>query len=972
MARKEIFNDLNLVIRLNQHIEEISNDTDAAESLLTKETSFKILAELSSLTTPDPREDARFDHQRADFLVSDASHLPFHLQGDQSFNEAAALAKRRALRHSTPIKDKIAFLWNVARGRKAVALMRTASSKRDGSFKTTSEAIDESEYTDMMLLVFKVLREDFVLESAKLQIHCDWEVDSRHGKVLANDQFFQAIFELVDVWTCDIVEQTYVRFLELLTRRITLRVVVFLDDMKLKLALSDNFDEAVVVKAIPLSTIQKFASVAKIMESQGVRTVGELANADPHVVETQRVAHLNRNDFSREKIGADLQHLLDMFREISQQFQHANYFFHNMVLQRQPDESNSEGGSNEPMAEVSRASANGDISSPTRHETIPSGQQASAKGMIGQDGAIHSSAGPTSPQRGLPQSMGSNHNRLGAHSELTASNTSFESLKNLQFTPPRRGLRRINTFHDLSVTETGVIDALKTTYLIEKGISLQKKRDANEILEELGKFGVANPENMTPEEQAQKYGELYEMFVLRDGDNIRALAQSVLARIKMELGAHGIVVNDEDAEAMYDGFFGSIVAGTGEKIVADAKNWVEDSIKHKTSGSYIKQDYYELKSIDEVALLGSQPGDDEFVSLLATDDEDEDIDGEMAGGRSDSPIAKHLSLSRRPSLFRGGDSPTKDAGQGLLKKAGSSIASNLSKMANNDRQESNPTTIGDSSSGEAKSRTNFKVQRTQSKEEDNQHIHSKKDEDSKQNLSGSKRRKRSTKAQVDPASDTSGEKSCESTDKQGEGGDKTASQTNAMEDNEGGKDAHVVAANNDTNTSHTDDNASVRPLTGALEDPNYRRGSTAPLNPGYNSADLDLDPNGARPDEMHVSHDETDRLPQGVGLEYEEEPPPVVEEVVETPPLRPRTPEPKVPDIVFSGLETGKNATVAARYIQLLGLGNVTVIQPEAELLTQLDSPQRPLVDLVRELLACLRAYRPLLIIWYVYSLALL
>ncbi|KAJ0409539.1 hypothetical protein ATCC90586_009079 [Pythium insidiosum] len=502
MATKEIFNDLNLVLRLNQHIEELTSSREAAAALLHKESSFKVLAELSALRTPEPREDAQFDHQRLDFLATNVSNLPFHLQGDAAFNEAGAMAKRRQLRHSDSIKERISFLWNVARGKKNAELTRRKGSRASSAaalsdtMAAISATINEQEYTEMMLLVFKVLRDDFVLETAHRQIQCDWEVDSHHGDALTFEQFFAAFFELVDVWTCDVLEATYTRFLELLTRRITLRVVVFLDDMKLKLALSDNFDEAVVVKAIPLKTIKQFASVARLMESSGVRTVGELADADPKAVESQRLAYLQRGGASREKIGGDIQNLLAMFREVSQQFQQANYVLNNMVLQRLPGQS-----------------------------------------------------------------------------------------------------------HDGNGTETEVIDALKASFLIEKGIALQRRSDRDEILDELRKFGV-DPTGLTDAAAKERYDSLYEMFVLRDGENIRSLAQTVLARIKMELAAHGIVVNDDEAEAMYDGFYGSIVDGSGEKIVADAKSWSQpddDEIEEIASRKKMAPPLISMRSKQDLA-----------------------------------------------------------------------------------------------------------------------------------------------------------------------------------------------------------------------------------------------------------------------------------------------------------------------------------------------------------------------------------
>lgn len=638
-ATKQIFNDLNLVIRLNQHIEDIASGSDeaTAAALLTRQTSFQVLTELDAIQNPDAREDAQFDHQRADFHPEAAatdkgkdeppSHLPFHLQGDQEFNKASAIAERRALQRSERIRTKVLFLWDVARGKKKAEVSRTASldklmDKAHTDKNASLNVIEERDYMDMMLLIFKVLRDDFVLDLAQLQVHCDWEVDSHHGNSLGFDQFFCAVFELVDLWTCDILEATYVRFLELLARRITLRVVIFLDDMKLKLALSDNFDEAVVVKAIPLSTIQKFASVAKVVERKGVRTVGDLANADPQMVERERREYVERNNFSKEKIGAKLQHLLDSFQMLSDQFDPGNsatYTLEDMKLVRRHHhaagvDSGVSGGSGDPGK-----------CGPASHQAVLSPGSNSS-------GQLFNGASPSSLSGSNPASTDPNAQSSSSGS-LSRSNT-----------------RRLS-IHDLSQAESGLINSLRSAFILEKRISINRKHDAQAVREELEKFGV-DPKELSDPEVMEKYGGLYEMFVLRDGESIKTLAQTMLTQIKLELQAHGVVVDDEDAESAYDGFYGSVVASSGDAIVKDAQNWVDETVKTQGGAApYIKADYHELKSLSQVTLIGSQPGDEEFVSLLSNDEEDSDEDDEQlpledSKPKNASPIQRKLSQMR--------------------------------------------------------------------------------------------------------------------------------------------------------------------------------------------------------------------------------------------------------------------------------------------------------------------------------------
>lgn len=634
-ATKQIFNDLNLVLRLNQHIEDIAGSDEATAVLLTKQTSFKVLTELDAIQNPDAREDAQFDHQRASFHSETANdeppHLPFHLQGDQEFNKASAIAERRALQRSESIQSKVQFLWDIARGKKA-EVSRTASlnklmGKANTNMSLALNVIEERDYMDMMLLIFKVLRDDFVLDLAQLQVHCDWEVDSHHGNSLGFDQFFSAVFELVDLWTCDILEATYVRFLELLARRITLRVVIFLDDMKLKLALSDNFDDAVVVKAIPLSTIQKFASVAKVVEKKGVRTVGDLANADPQMIEKERREYVERNNFSKEKIGVKLQHLLDSFQMLSEQFNPGNsdtYTLEDMRLVR-------------------------------HHHHHPVGDPGASGGGSedpGKGGQANRQAGSlVAASSGMPDlySPGTHANGTSS-SSIPGSNSGSNPDPNPQSSSGflNRGNTRRLSIHDLSQAESGLINSLRSAFILERRISINRKHDVAAVREELEKFGV-DPKSLSDPEVMEKYGGLYEMFVLRDGESIKTLAQTMLTQIKLELQAHGVVVDDEDAESAYDGFYGSVVASNGHTIVKDAQNWVDETVK--TQGGavpYIKADYHELKPLSQVTLIGSQPGDEEFVSLLSNDDEEED--GQM--DLEDSKPKNALPVQRKSSQAR--------------------------------------------------------------------------------------------------------------------------------------------------------------------------------------------------------------------------------------------------------------------------------------------------------------------------------
>ncbi|KAF1791242.1 hypothetical protein GQ600_23199 [Phytophthora cactorum] len=471
----------------------------------------------------DLAQDAQFDHQRSTLLSVSSSDLPFHLQGDKDFNEASAMAKRRALRFSEAVKTRIEFLWEVAGGRNErkwlnecvssnvkttneqddkVSVVQQQEVMERNSFFLRLKALDEQDYMALMLLIFKVLRDDFVLEIAHKQIQCDWEVDSHHGKTLSFDQFFAAVFELVDVWTCDVEEATYERFCHLLALRITRRVAVFMNGAELKLSLSDSFDPEVVAKAIPLRTVPKFVSVARVVAAIGVNTVGDLARADPKVVERNRIDFIQRNNggvvpnslSEVRKIGQDLQILLEMFKSIALQFENINYVLDNNVLRR------------------------------------------------------------------LPKTAAPAH-RL-EKTEENLMRPSLELVSVMGTTPKNESLR----------TEKATLELESTA-----------------ILARLGPFLVL------PEETARdRYNALYDLLVLRDGESLKSLAAVMLKQIKLELSKH------------------------------EAQRWIEETVQDNKVNDYIQHDFHELKSIDEVQLLGTDRGDEEFLALLAKDDDNED------------------------------------------------------------------------------------------------------------------------------------------------------------------------------------------------------------------------------------------------------------------------------------------------------------------------------------------------------------
>ncbi|DAZ98826.1 TPA: hypothetical protein N0F65_000982 [Lagenidium giganteum] len=909
MANKEIFDDLNLVFRLNKHIEAIAGSQEASNALLEHQTSFKVLAELSSITTPDPRADAQFEHQTAPFLASIQSELPFHLQGDLEFNEASVVAKRRALRQAEAVRAKIAFLWDVAQSKKRpeLALMTTATT---GGKQPRGAApwIGEEEYTELMLLVFKVLREDFDMLLAQRQIRCDWEVDCHHSEALTFEQFFSAIFELVDIWTCDVLEATYVRFLELLIRRITVRVVVFLDDRQLKLALSDNFDDAVVVKAIPLKTIKHFAPIAKVLEPSGLKTVGELAAADPRVVEAQRKDYMRRHSVTHPKLGRELTHLLTMFNTIQAEFNNTKYRFENMVLRREPR--NSVVAAELPAAIKERADG-GDTS-----RTGSANLSAASTGGRTSPDNNKSAMNAAEWARRATVAAGSGAQPGGAH-------VSFQTPPSLS--PTRRGVGRISTIRDLSVADTGIINALRTTFLIDKGIALQKTNDITAVRRELQKFGIAQAASLGETEAQAKYDELYGMFVLRDGENLKALAENVLGQIRLELAAHGIDVDDTDAEEAYDDFYGSIIEGSGAGLVQEAKDFMNNTLKNHSLSEYTKDDYHAFKSVDAVQTIGTEAGDEAFMALLSQDDdEDEDEDSDNASANNSG---KSSSLERHASdRFKG------DLREPAISEAAAAAAAKAAAIAA--EQEAAIATAAAVAEAEKQA-----AERAAKELADAQ-------------AAANARAQAQAQAQAEAEAEARAQAEAEAEAARREelarlyDEEQAAAATDAETQNvESAADASSIDTKDDAekSTDPTQDNNNnvLNAPTNQdhdTEDDANRAAGISMLRSAKSQLRLNLEAARLRGLMMEADNSNAQGI-QGVDFEYEnddvetttEEPKVAVEE-------KPVALAPKIPQIVIGGTAHGLTAPIAARYMQLLGLGKIVSTRDEAELVSLLQS----------------------------------
>ncbi|KAH9093260.1 hypothetical protein Ae201684P_008919 [Aphanomyces euteiches] len=237
-------------------------------------------------------------HEQFDFQQQADASIPFYLQGSDEFQATEALEQRKALKSSPRIKDGILRFWNVFPKHTVMH----------------EDVISKDEYMQLMLLLFKVLRDDFEKHNATIQIEKDWIVDSKAKDSMNMTVFTDALFELVDMWTCDIEENTYVRFIDILFARISVRAIVFFDGTVIRVALDDQSKSLheLMAEAVPLATLSAFSHIARYMSDSTITTMGDLAKAKPEEIEQLRLDYIEKNQLSTEMFGSDLFQVLEL------------------------------------------------------------------------------------------------------------------------------------------------------------------------------------------------------------------------------------------------------------------------------------------------------------------------------------------------------------------------------------------------------------------------------------------------------------------------------------------------------------------------------------------------------------------------------------------------------------------------------------------------------------------------------------
>jgi hypothetical protein len=128
-------------------------------------------------------------------------------EGNEEMYEEDMLVRRGNLRHHRDIVATINKFWDLFPS------------------KDPLKGLKKHDYVNLLLCCCKVLDGSFKETSARNVVNGEWARDSYRGGMNKN-QFFESIFELVDVWTETCEASEYVDFLSRLFKNITLRVAV--------------------------------------------------------------------------------------------------------------------------------------------------------------------------------------------------------------------------------------------------------------------------------------------------------------------------------------------------------------------------------------------------------------------------------------------------------------------------------------------------------------------------------------------------------------------------------------------------------------------------------------------------------------------------------------------------------------------------------------------------------------------------
>lgn len=124
--------------------------------------------------------------------------IPMWQQGDESLGTVEKLRQRKALRKAPKVVEVIGAFWDVS--------LRTPGHtiKLPDSIETL---VTREAYFAIMMRAYKVLLDEWDPVDAEDSIEADWENDSQGATAIPYVAFFDALFEVADLWVPAIDEK---------------------------------------------------------------------------------------------------------------------------------------------------------------------------------------------------------------------------------------------------------------------------------------------------------------------------------------------------------------------------------------------------------------------------------------------------------------------------------------------------------------------------------------------------------------------------------------------------------------------------------------------------------------------------------------------------------------------------------------------------------------------------------------------
>lgn len=137
----------------------------------------------------------------------ESSSIPYYQQGNRKYESAGIIEQRNKIKHTAPVREAINRFWDLLP-------------------KDSTGRIQKPYYIELCLRFSKLLLPNFSKEESIAVIEEDWENDSESCGSMNYSQFYNALFQLADIWTEEISPNSYSDFLLKIFRRITCKKFV--------------------------------------------------------------------------------------------------------------------------------------------------------------------------------------------------------------------------------------------------------------------------------------------------------------------------------------------------------------------------------------------------------------------------------------------------------------------------------------------------------------------------------------------------------------------------------------------------------------------------------------------------------------------------------------------------------------------------------------------------------------------------